>query len=52
MREFLSIAADIATIIAAISAVGIFYKININISSEKNASQSAKGNGNSQNIRQ
>jgi hypothetical protein len=52
MRELLSILADIATILTAISAAGILYKININISSEKTANQSAKGSGNTQNIRQ
>jgi hypothetical protein len=54
MRELLSIIADIATIVTACCAVGFLIKINVNVSDvgNKKANQSAKGDGNSQNIRQ
>lgn len=54
MRELLSIAADIATVITAICATGILLRINIylNSDSSKSATQRANGTGNSQNIRQ
>jgi hypothetical protein len=54
MRELLSIAADIATVITAICAAGIFLRINIYLSSDssKSATQRASGTGNSQNIKQ
>lgn len=54
MREILSIAAEIATIITAICATGILVKISINVdnSSNKRASQNAKGESNRQSIRQ
>lgn len=54
MRELLSIAADIATIITAVCATGIFLRINIHLNSDssKNATQRASGTGNSQKIKQ
>jgi hypothetical protein len=54
MREIISILADIATIITAISATGILVRITIHLSnnSSKNAAQRAIGTGNSQNIKQ
>lgn len=54
MRELLSIAADIATIITAICATRILLRINIylNSDSSKNATQRASGTSNSQNIKQ
>lgn len=54
MREVLSIAADFASIVAAVSAAGIFFRIRIylNSNSSKNANQRANGTGNTQNIKQ
>jgi hypothetical protein len=54
MQEILSIFADIATIITAICATGIFMRVNIHLSnnSSKNATQHISGTGNSQNIKQ
>lgn len=54
MQELLSIAADIATIVTAICATGIYLRININLHSDsrKNATQRASGTGNTQNIKQ
>lgn len=54
MREFLSILADVATIVTAFSAAGILLKVNVSIknSANKSANQTAKGHGNNQNIKQ
>lgn len=54
LREFLSIAADIATIVTAFCAAGVLIKLNVNINSStsKRADQSAKGTSNTQNVSQ
>jgi hypothetical protein len=54
MREYLAIAADIATIVTALCAASYLIKISIsvNATSSKRASQVAKGDSNKQKISQ
>lgn len=54
MREYLSIAADMATIITAFCAAGYLIKISfsVNNSSSKRAAQNANGDSNRQKISQ
>lgn len=54
IRELLSIAADIATIITAFAATSIAIKTNIKIGNigQKNTDQVARGNNNKQSIKQ
>lgn len=54
MQEILSILADIATIITAVFATGIFVKIKIHLNnnSSKNATQRVNGTNNHQKIKQ
>jgi|GEM_PF-6934157 hypothetical protein len=53
-KEILSVVADVATIITAILATGIFLKINVVITDNgnKTAKQAAIGSGNKQSVKQ
>jgi hypothetical protein len=54
MREYLAIAADVATIITAFCAAGYLIKISVSVSANtsKRATQTAKGDSNKQRINQ
>lgn len=52
VKELLSILADIATIITAVCATSILFKINVTLNNSGNTTnQTAKGNNNRQNAR-
>ncbi len=53
-KEILSVLADVATIITAILATGIFLKINVVVSDNgnKTAKQTAMGSDNKQSVKQ